>query len=381
MRRYLTIGVDERCAEHAAGDGAGHDAKSGMREKCLSVEQVLRRQGGFSKRQVSHAKFLPEGILKNGKPCRVTECAEPGDRISICLEEAEERSAHLVGGEGELDILYEDEDLLAVNKPAGLVTHPQGCHYRDSLANQAAAYFREKNEEHCIRPVGRLDRDTSGVVIFAKNKAAAARLQGQRESGVFSKTYLAVVCGKMPVDGKIHRIQTRMMQDAEDKRKMVTAPEGSAAEGSAGQGKRAVTYCRVLASGEKCSLVLLTLETGRTHQIRVHMAGMGHPLVGDPLYGRKDGENGENDEVKNVIKTVREDGSEGGKKDGGCGEKAAHSQVWTADRALLHAWKVELRQPFGDEVIRLTASVPDDVKSVCCHLCDVERVCLEEKSV
>lgn len=339
MKRYLTISVREMGTENVLKDGAGHTKeKNTSKEKTLRVEQVLRIQGGFTKRQISHAKFLQEGILKNGKPCRVTEKVRPGDRISICLEETEEKSAHLVEGKGELDILYEDDDLLAVNKPAGLVTHPQGCHYQDSLANQAAAYFRGKKEEHCIRPVGRLDRDTSGVVIFAKNKAAAARLQGQRESGVFSKTYLAVVCGKMSVDGELHRIETYLIQDAKDKRKMVTAPENPAVGENVKQGKRAVTYYRVLESEENYSVVLLTLETGRMHQIRVHMAGLGHPLIGDPLYG------GEGRRCLSGEKNRRE---------------------IAADRALLHAWKVELRLPFRGEVVQLTAPIPEDMKSMC----------------
>lgn len=338
MKRYLTISVREMCTENVLKDGTGHTKENTSKEKTLRVEQVLRIQGGFTKHQISHAKFLPEGILKNGNPCRVTEKVRPGDRISICLEETEEKSAHLVEGEGELDILYEDEDLLAVNKPAGLVTHPQGCHYQDSLANQVAAYFRGKKEEHCIRPVGRLDRDTSGVVIFAKNKAAAARLQGQRGSGVFSKTYLAVVCGKMSVDGELHRIETYLIQDAKDKRKMVTAPENPAVGENNKQGKIAVTYYRVLESEENYSVVLLTLETGRTHQIRVHMAGLGHPLVGDPLYA-----------------------GEGGR----CPSGEKNRREIAADRALLHAWKVVMSQPYSNEVIQLTAPIPEDMEKTC----------------
>lgn len=343
MKRYLTIGVREMstedvvemCTENVQKDGTGYRIKHRSGGKSLTVEQVLRRQGGFTKRQISHAKFLPEGILKNGKPCRVTEKVRAGDRIGICLEGTEEKSAHLVDGEGQLDILYEDEDLLAVNKPAGLVTHPQGRHYQDSLANQVAAYFRGKKEEHSIRPIGRLDQDTSGIVIFAKNKAAAARLQEQRENGIFSKTYLAVVRGMLPADGKVHRIETFMMQDAKDKRKMVTVPGDTAVGGNGKQGKRAVTYYRVLENTEKYSVALLTLETGRTHQIRVHMAEMRHPLVGDPLYGQESGR---------------------------CPEQEENGRAPAADRALLHAWKVELQQPFSGNVIRLTAPITEDIK-------------------
>lgn len=356
MKRYLTIEVQEIGTgdrmEGRMGDSMEESmgkipgivgAESTMQDrkggKSLSVEQVLRRQGGFTKRQISHAKFLTEGILRNGEPCRVTEKVRAGDRISICLEETEEKSAHLVDGEGQPDVLYEDKDLLAVNKPSGLVTHPQGCHYQDSLANQVAAYFRGKKEEHRIRPVGRLDGDTSGIVIFAKNRAAAVRLQEQRERGIFSKTYLAVVRGMLPADGKVHRIETFMMPDRDDRRKMISVPGYGCGEISgevkADSGKRAVTYYRVLKRAEKYSVVSLTLETGRTHQIRVHMAGMGHPLVGDPLYGPENGS---------------------------CPAQEENGWGPAADRALLHAWRAELRQPFSGEKILLTAPVPDDMK-------------------
>lgn len=305
MERYLTI----RVIQNENRDPTG-----------LTVEQILRKQAGLTKRQISRAKFCPDGILKNGIQCRVTEEVFPGDKICVCVEEKSETSAHLEGMAAELNILYEDEDLLVVDKPTGLVTHPQGVHYDDTLANRAVAYFRRKGEEHTIRPVGRLDKDTSGIIVFAKNKLAASRLQRQREQKLFQKTYLAVVCGELPADGVTYGIQESIGPDPNDRLKMQITSDG----------KRAITYYRVLESRKGKSLVSLTLDTGRTHQIRVHMAGIGHPLCGDPLYGKT------------------------------CEKERRCLEGKTTSSTCLHAWKVRLLQPLTGEVLEFEAEMPEN---------------------
>ena len=214
---------------------------------------LIRRQAGLTKKQISQIKFRPGGIQKNGIQCRVTENAVCGDVIRICLEtrgtdsaqlktpkflqiQAEETKKRNDTSDGyadfgvecrgknesisdlrsdskkecsegknavsnfkcgfpDLEILYEDQDVLAVNKPVGMVTHPSGIHYQDSLSNQIAEYFRSKGEETRIRSIGRLDKETSGILLFARNQISAARLQKQREEGKLQKTYLAVVEG------------------------------------------------------------------------------------------------------------------------------------------------------------------------------------------
>lgn len=205
MERYLEFRIDEQTAE-------------------IKIEAFLKKNAGLTKRQISQAKFRLDGITKNGIRCRVTETAYPGDVIRVCLEEAQTASAHLenynfkIGSKTQaglhcdkasipvseaslsLDIVYEDTDILAVNKPAGMVTHPTGIHYADSLSNLVADYFREKNESVCVRPVGRLDQETSGIVIFAKNQVAASRLQSVKSPCKIHKQYLAVVSGALPVD-------------------------------------------------------------------------------------------------------------------------------------------------------------------------------------
>ena len=353
MNRYLTIHIPETAAP-------------------APVSHFLRTQAGLTKKQISQAKFRPSGVQKNGQQCRVTETAYPGDQITVCLETDDVDSMHLesssftissdshsfplstdsgsysdstasefAGSDAnshiyhspsttsqllpELEILYEDQDILAVNKPAGLVTHPSGSHYSDSLSNQVAAYFRSKDEPTKVRSIGRLDKETSGILLFARNQTAAARLQKQRENGISEKTYLAAVSGSMleDTDGTFHAITTPLAPDPDNRLKMVISP-GSSLPGS----KPAVTLYSVLKStapGSRisASLVMLRLKTGRTHQIRVHMASLGHPLLGDSLYHLSD--------TTNLF-----------------------------SRAALHAWKLKFHPPFpaGETTSGILSSIP-----------------------
>lgn len=126
----------------------------------FTVGQFLRSQGHLTKKQISRAKFYPDGIQKNGVRCRITESVLPGDKIRVCLETAKTDSAQLVSDDfSSLDILYEDQDILAVNKPAGILTHPSGIHYADTLSNQVTAYFQNKKASVRVRPIGRLDKE------------------------------------------------------------------------------------------------------------------------------------------------------------------------------------------------------------------------------
>ena len=276
------------------------------------LEQFLRRELGLSRKQISQAKFREEGICVNGERCRVTAAVKPGDQVNVLLESEDRESAHLVSGCGTLRILYEDEDILAVDKPSGMVVHPSHGHYEDSLANMAARYFREKGMAVRIRPVGRLDKDTSGIVLFAKNQVAAARLSEQKNSGEFCKEYLALVQG-VPEQQK-GTICTDMNKDPESLMKMKTVEKGL----------RAVTHYEIRQVFQDYSLIRVSIETGRTHQIRVHMASIGHPLLGDRLYG----------------KDMR------------------------MERTALHAAACCFRQPFTGEKIQLQAELPEDMKKV-----------------
>lgn len=236
-----------------------------------------------------------------------------------------------------LDFLYEDEDLVVLNKPPGAVVHPTHGHWTDTIGNYLADYYL-----HCAggevtgdtggsctvcHVTGRLDKDTSGALVFARNRAAAARLNRERQEGKFIRRYIALVHGCFreeektgTVDRPIERVPGVLLK------RRVAAP---------GEGERAVTHYRVLQDTAEISgtgkpdplqssdtglpgvsLVQFRIDTGRTHQIRVHMAYLGHPLLGDPLYGLS-------------------------------GDAAG--------RAMLHAVQVELRQPFTGEKIVVTA--------------------------
>ena len=384
------------------------------------VGEVLRAEAGLTKRQISQAKFRPGGILKNGKQCRVTEIAVPGDRLQVCLEAKGIDSKQLVCPDTssfiergkkqlldferqeledglkpqKLQILYEDQDLLVVNKPAGMVTHPSGSHYQDSISNLLAAYFREKNETTRIRSIGRLDKETSGILLFARNQVAAARLQKQREEGKLQKKYLALAEGDLSEANDSvfwKEIAIPLAPDPENPMKMTISPDGLL-PGS----RNAVTYYKNIKSFGNVTLVELQLETGRTHQIRVHMAGIGHPLLGDTMYNPRVCLKNHSHNLHaplcgifcpNSVAVARYGALIRAKSPTNCDAHLAESLFQTRSgaclkmsnskekkntegrinnrndcfkRAALHAWKLIFCHPFTDEIITLEAPLPDD---------------------
>ena len=244
-------------------------------EKGLTIQQYLKQIAGFSNAQIRSMKFTENGICLGGQRARVTTRLSEGDVLEVLLETKNSSSAHLLSFEQMPDILYEDADVIAVNKPAGIAVHPSHGHYQDTLANQLAYYFRKNTQQVEIHSIGRLDLETSGIVLFAKHRAAAARLSRQREDGRLQKTYLAICSGIFAekngtLNGAIAPLPGSLM-------KMCVSKDG----------KPAVTHYQVQKQYMEAALVRLTLETGRTHQIRVHMAYIGHPVAGDDVYGPK----------------------------------------------------------------------------------------------
>lgn len=237
------------------------------------VGTVLSHQLHLSTRLVRQLKRIENGITLNGIPARVTDDAHTGDELCVLLEPGGSVSQTIVPVPGPLEIAYEDDDLLLLNKPAGTAVHPSPGHYRDSLANFTAAHFRQRGEAFVFRPVNRLDRGTSGLLCVAKNAYAQARLSEQLHTGAFERIYYAVVCGSpSPSRGTIDLPIGRSPESIIKRR---VDPDGA----------RAVTHYETLrASGDR-SLLKIRLETGRTHQIRVHFSHIGCPLFGDFLYG------------------------------------------------------------------------------------------------
>lgn len=242
-----------------------------------TIEKFLKKYAGFTGKQISQAKFRPGGLRVNGKQQRSTYCLREGELLSLCVEEEHTGSHHLEASAEDLEILYEDEDVLAVHKMAGLVCHPSRGHYCDTLANQVAAYYRSQGIALKVRSIGRLDKEVSGIVVFGKNQLAAARLSKQREQGIFRKEYLALTEGIFLKD-KLY-LTDPIGHSLSEEQNMQARPDG----------KRACTQVTVLERMDKKeqTLVSCRIFTGRTHQIRVHLSGSGHPIVGDVRYGAK----------------------------------------------------------------------------------------------
>lgn len=255
------------------------------------IGKLLKTKMKLTVGEISHAKFHEDGIrliFSDGHEEKVTvkDRAQPGDMLRVTLADEKSDEERIVPCEGPLNILYEDQDLVIVDKPAGTVVHPSHGHYFDSEANFLAHYYKAKGAEVIPRAVGRLDKDTSGVLMFAKNRPAAGRLFREKDENTCRKVYLAAVIGHF-VDEENNgwneiSLPIGPVPGALMKQQVAEPPIG----------KTALTRYRVIEqteeNGIKMSLVEAEILTGRTHQIRVHMAATGHPLIGDPIYGKAD---------------------------------------------------------------------------------------------
>lgn len=233
------------------------------------IKNILRQNLGISAAVLTKLKQTPEGILLNGKSVFATQTVNKGDVITITL--SDESSPNIVPSHIPLDIIYEDEDILAVNKPRNMPCHPSQNHHDDTLANGVMHYYKEKG--FTFRVITRLDKDTSGVVLIAKNKISASILSDHMLNGKIYKEYVAL-CHDAPKD-------TKGTIDAPIARK-----DGSAIMREVNPlGKKAVTKFEVIQNNDDFSLIKLNPMTGRTHQIRVHLSHIGCPIYGDDMYG------------------------------------------------------------------------------------------------
>jgi 23S rRNA pseudouridine1911/1915/1917 synthase len=285
---------------------------------------------GLSRSHVQ--KLIADGRLTSqGHPLRANTIVTPGTELALDVPEPvalDLAPAHDIP----LRIVYEDDDLLIVDKPSGLVVHPSaGHHDGDTLVNALLA--RAGGTEYggiagVARPgiVHRLDRDTSGLLMVAKHDAAQGSLMAQLKARRVRKTYLALVQGS--VVAAVGRIEAPIGRDPKHRTKMAVVPDGRAS----------TTGYRVRERFPAWTLLELDLVTGRTHQIRVHLEAIGHPVAGDPVYGTG---------------TSRR-GPEG------------------LDRLFLHAWRLELAAPGDGHLIRATAELPDELESVLVGLREAE---------
>ena len=257
----------------------------------LHVETAGERLDAYLARTVEDLtrsavqKLIDEGcVLRNGKAAKKNEKLNPGDEITLTIPEPKE--VDIAPTEMALDIVYEDEDVLVINKPKGLVVHPAAGHSDDTLVN--GLLFAKGDQLSGIngelRPgiVHRIDKDTSGLLAVAKNDFAHRMLASQLKDHTMARTYEAIVCGSFREDGGT--INAPIGRHPSDRKKMCVTERNS---------KDAVTHWEVVARYRGYTHVRCRLETGRTHQIRVHMAHIGHPILGDAVYGHKKPELGQ----------------------------------------------------------------------------------------
>lgn len=285
-----------------------------------TIREYLQKRG-YSHHILAQIKRTENGILCNGHYAFVTQQLQEGEHLTIRLTE-QPPSEHIPAAPVDFSIVYEDEDLLIVNKPANTPVHPSFQNYENTLANGIVWYYAQKGIPFVFRCINRLDRDTSGLLIVAKHALSSSILSSalKKQSAQtltlpdsIQRTYLAITEGKISVPGTI------------------TAPicrkEGSVLERCVDHqnGKPAITCYQPISYRKDLdlSLIALRLKTGRTHQIRVHMGSIGHPLIGDYLYYPR----------RDLIQ-----------------------------RQALHSWKLEFSHPITGESLRFQAPLPPDMK-------------------
>jgi len=244
------------------------------------VRTILERRLGVSRKLLSQVKLTEHGLTVNEQRVYTTAIAKAGDMIRLRMEQ--EESEDILPQPIPIEVVYEDDDLLIVNKPAGMIVHPTHGHYLNTLANGVVHHWKEKGERVRFRPIHRLDEETSGLVAIAKTGYVHQQLSEQLQAGAVTKLYRAYVYG-VP-DPAAGTIDEPIDRDDEQPHLRVVRQDGYPS----------VTHYEVMASysgsGEsRAASVRLKLETGRTHQIRVHMRHIGCPLIGDKFYGPEHG--------------------------------------------------------------------------------------------
>ncbi len=283
-----------------------------------TVEALLKERG-YSKSLINRIKLTEDGLMLRGEKVYTTRRLSPGDVLHVTFSE-DASSEHIVPVEMPLSILYEDEDLMVINKAANVPIHPSQGHFSNSLANGLAWYFENKKEPFVFRAINRLDRDTTGLLIVAKHALSGCILSDMVKRREIHRTYLAAVSGDLSAssDGTVTVPIARVPGSTIER---MPDPE---------HGESAVTHYHLLTYNPRTdsSLLEIRLETGRTHQIRVHMKYIGHPLYGDFLY---------------------------------------NPDYCFLNRQSLHSWKLSFVHPITGVLMDFTAPVPKDMRQFLPH--------------
>lgn len=241
-----------------------------------TVKEILLGSIGLSVAFLKHLKFMENGIMLDGEKVTVRRVVHAGDILFLATEN-EKLGSRLTPTELPLDIVYEDEDMVVPSKSADMPTHPSHNHHGDTLADALAYYYKDAPEPFVFRPINRLDRNTSGLTLIAKNRISAARLAASMRDGKIKKQYVAILDGTLPDDRG--SIETYLRRTGESIIVREVCDEN-------GGGDYALTHYEVIARSERYTLVLASPETGRTHQLRVHFASLGCAILGDDMYGK-----------------------------------------------------------------------------------------------
>lgn len=282
-----------------------------------TVLSVLTSELGFSRKSITKLKQKENGILLNGSRVTVRAIIAAGDILEInCDDEKADENEYLLPCGDMPEIIFEDDFVIAVNKPSNMPTHPSVGHFDDTLANALARYYLSCGRPFVFRATNRLDKDTSGTVLIAKDKLSSYRLGESMKCGEIRKTYLAILCGRLTeTQGRIETYIKRAEKSI-ILRKVCDNCDGASL---------AVTDYKVLASNDSFSLVEASPITGRTHQLRVHFSHIGHPILSDELYGKR-------------------------------------SQL--IDRQALHCYKLSFPHPENGKMITVYSDMPEDMKNI-----------------
>jgi 23S rRNA pseudouridine1911/1915/1917 synthase len=241
----------------------------------MTVKEILLNRIGISVAFLKHLKFIENGIMLAGEKVTVRRVLHTGDVLELATEN-EKIGSRLTPTDLPLDIVYEDSLLVVPSKSADMPTHPSHNHHGDTLADALAYYYKDSPEPFVFRPINRLDRNTSGLTLIAKNRISAARLAASMREGNIKKQYIAILDGILPNDAG--QIETYLRRTGESIIVREVCDEN-------GGGDYALTRYLCLARSDRYTLVLASPETGRTNQLRVHFASLGCAILGDDMYG------------------------------------------------------------------------------------------------